>query len=98
MWFRLLRLQCFEGGLLHGGTGGGFAGPDFELPHGLLYEHLDTGDGDLLLLLRAANERRLERIVDQIENDIGGNGALEKAAFDLREHTDRSRVDHGVKV
>src|SRR5205823_4259178 len=71
---------------------------DLELPYGLFDEHLDSGDCDLLLFSRAADQRGVDRIVDQIEYDIDGNGAIEEAAFYLREHAEGSRVDDGVEM
>ena len=51
--------------------GGGLAGPDFELARALLHEHLDARDDGDVLLAGQAEERRFERVVDEIEDELG---------------------------
>src|SRR5437867_4856245 len=91
-------MQGFESCLLHSGARGRFAGPDLELPYGLLDEHLDSWNDDLFLLSGPANQRGFERIVDQVEDHVRRNLAVEEAAVDMRKHTQRRRVHHGVEV
>src|SRR6266851_3358468 len=76
----------------------GLAGPNLELPHGLLDKHFDAGNNRFLLFPGAPDQSRLQRIIDQVEHDVGGNFALEKTAFEVRKHADRSRVNDGVKM
>ncbi len=51
--------------------GSGLAGPDLELARALLDEHLDAGDDGDALLAGHAEERGLERVVDEIEDQLG---------------------------
>ena len=51
--------------------GGGFAGEDFELARALLHEHLDAGDDGDALLAGHVDERRLQRVVDEVEDEAG---------------------------
>ena len=47
------------------------AGEDFELARALLHEHLDAGDDGDGLLARHADERRFQRVVDEVEDELG---------------------------
>lgn len=51
--------------------GSWFAGPDFELTRALLHEHLDAGDDGDVLLAGEAQQRCLQWVVDEIEDELG---------------------------
>jgi hypothetical protein len=78
--------------------GGGFAGEDFELARALLDEHLDAGDDGDALLAGHAEQRGFERVVDQIEDELGVEVfRFEKLrGFDSR-HADGRCGDDGVE-
>jgi len=47
----------------------GFAGPDFKLAGALVDEHLDTGDDGNVLFAGHAQQRRVDRVIDHIEDE-----------------------------
>ena len=85
-------------GLLHDGARRGFAGPDFELAHGLFDEHIQARNDRLALFPGALDEHGFERVVDHVEHDVGWDLVVEEALVDMREHAERGGVDHGVEM
>ncbi len=51
--------------------GGGLAGEDLELARALLDEHLDAGDDGDALLAGETEQRGFERVVDEVEDELG---------------------------
>ena len=47
-----------------------FAGPDLELAHRLLDEHFEARNHRLALLPRVPDQRRLQRVVDHVEDHV----------------------------
>src|ERR1039457_278569 len=95
---RVPRRQRLQRGLLHGRTRRRFTGPDLELPHSLLQKHLDAAHYRLALFHGMPNQRRIERIVDHVEYQIGWNLSLEKALLGPGIHAQRRRVYERVEV
>ena len=56
---------------LHLGLGGRFAGPKLELARALLDEHLQAGDDRNAARLGQLEQRRLQRVVDHVEDQTG---------------------------
>src|SRR5271165_3932131 len=77
----------------------GFACPDLELPGTLVNEHLHACDHGNTFLPRHANERRLKRVVDQVEDQPRVNliGLEEARRLDSM-HTGWSGVDDDVEA
>ena len=78
--------------------GGGLAGEDLELARALLHEHLDAGDDGDALLAGHAEQRRFERVVDEVEDQLG----VEVLGFEqlrglVAGHADGRGVDDDVE-
>ena len=48
--------------------------------------------------LARLHQHGFERVVHHVEDDVGGNLAVEEALVDVREHAERRGVHHGVEV
>src|ERR1035437_8374490 len=90
--------ECLQRGLLHDGARRGFAGPDFELAHGLFDEHVQARNDGFALLPGVLDEHGFERVVHHVENDVGGDPVFEETLVDVWEHAERGGVNHGVEV
>jgi len=69
--------------------GGGFAGPDFELAGSLVDEHFDAGDDGEAFFAGHADQRRVDGVVDQVEDEAG----VELLRFEERGGLDALHAD-----
>src|SRR5882724_5121364 len=77
----------------------GFAGPDLELAGSLLNEHLHTEDDGNVFGACKANERRLDRVIDKIEEEAAVELFLGNRSGDLLIcHAIGSGVDDDIET
>ena len=86
------------GGAQHGRVGA-TAGPQLLLEDGLVDEHAEPVDGPAARARRGAQERRLERVVHEVGDDLARDAAAAGSnGTSLVAHADRRGVDDDVRA